>query len=87
MSAILFLAVAGVIIYCIVQAIIGIVAFLALVFFVILMAPLVIGSSQSGAAAFFGLCAMCILIWFLTAVFNPSNPKYTKGKRSSNPFD
>jgi len=83
MGLLLLILIVGFIAYFAIQF----VAIIGAVFFCILLAPLVISSQTSGVAAICGLIAMGMAMWFLVAVLNPSTPKYTDGKRSTNPFD
>lgn len=87
MGLLLLILIVGFIAYFAMQFILAMIAIIGAVFFCILLAPLVISSQTSGVAAICGLIAMGMAIWFLSAVLNPSTPKYTDGKRSTNPFD
>lgn len=87
MGLLLLILIVGFIAYFAIQAFIAFAAIIAMALFMVLMAPLAIGSQSSPGVALCGLIAMGMAIWFLIAVLNPSTPKYTDGKRSQNPFD
>jgi len=86
MSLIILLAVIGFIVYFAIQAAIAVFLGAVAIFGMLILAPIAIGTSGNTGAAFMGLMAMGLLIWFLVSMV--STPKYSSnGRRSDNPFD
>lgn len=84
MLSIIVIVIVGAILYFAASFIVGMLMILACAFLLVLSGPVAIASTGDSGAAFAGLCAFGLVVWFL----KPSPTKYTSdGKRSSNPFD
>lgn len=83
MLSIIVIVIVGAILYFAASFVVGMLMILACAFLLVLSGPVAIASTGDSGAAFAGLCAFGLVVWFLIAVLKPS----PEGKRSSNPFD